>query len=739
MGYEPYGIKYEVETADAKAKIAALGNGLIGLGAFADDSVSRLRKVGSALNGAGRGAAELDQSVGRLKAGAATFSALENAAVGFRLNVAQATADVKQLAAALGSLNGLSRPVGSMAAAAEVLARNAAGARTNVAGLGRELQGLGAQRAAVSGLASEVQAVQRKLYGAGKNAEDLGKHLAAVPAQAGGLKGVADAFAGVRGSVRGARGSARGLGRDLDSIVAKLAAVRGIQSVFSDVGSGLNDARELLKDRGKANLELRDNYRELANLQGKAGPDNAVVGGALRFRIATGFDDKQANDALRRFEGSLPSAVASGNITGNATSGVAGQFLSDAARTGVRVDLSGSTAGLLAAAIAKTQAVPDASTGLKAFGTAVDVLNRGDGDLTPLVKSLVNTAGGTVGKGLTFQTLPELAAAISTASLNASPAVAGTRVRQAIAGLGGFDKKQGDTLRSLGISPTDDLPTRVEKLAPLLENAPNRTQALADAGFRNRVERDAINQLYTNRATLRRETEAARKGVDPSKVRADNDRFFAGDLAQSRVAAAENDASKFVAGIPNEAAAVARSRAEANLRGRLEIDTPDALATGGLADNPITRFVASGAALISGRKPNAGEVPLFLGGKPFRDLQVDAEARRITADQARAAGVDPSRFAGGAEGGPKASTEEFTDAAAAAARAGGKNPFGTQGQTDALLRQLIRVVENQTGVIQGKGQVPPPLPRPAPRRDVGNLGPAARPPGALFDGAGNPF
>lgn len=464
MPESTYSIAYRVENDGARAEISALRGDVVAFDATVAGSKSGLASWGKSAATAARNLAAIGKSLDGLKSATATLQTLSFSVQVIDRSAASAAKSLGLMATALGRFGKASQGVQDLASELWRTSNGAIAADANIEKLASGIGSLGARAGDVGRVRDQVVGVQRAAYGARKNFEDLsgamgglGGKVGGINAATTGLKSVGVEARSVSKSIRSAGASTRRFGGALGGLAARIAVFQGLKTAIEGAGQALKDAREAADQGGRKNLDLRDTYRELANLQGKAGPDNEVVAGALRFRLATGATDQEANDSLRRFEGGLPAAVAAGNIQGNSTSGVAGDFFKEAVRTSNRVGIDGGTAGLLASKIAQTTKVPDVETGLSQFGTIVDLLNRGDGDLSPLTKSLVNTAGGLVGgKGGAFQGLPQLAAALEVASLNAGPAAAGTRVRQAVTALGRFGDR-GKAKAEAGILTGEDL------------------------------------------------------------------------------------------------------------------------------------------------------------------------------------------------------------------------------------------------------------------------------------------
>jgi hypothetical protein len=690
----------------------------------------------------------------------------------FHDGLVQGREGTAKLGAELDALKGNVKPIDALASAAWKFNNGAIAAEGNVSKLGTGLAGLGTRSKVVKDLATDVTSVQRHAYGARKSIEEMGTGLdalkaksSALPALGKNLGSVGTQSTGLGKSLGTTTTRADGLLRSLEGFAARIAIFQQLKEAISGVGTAINDARKAADEGAKGNLTLRDQFRELANLQGKPTPDNEVVAGAMRFRLATGATNHEANDALRRFEGGLPTAVEKGNITGSSTTGVAGEMFRDIARLGTRQSLSGETSGLLASKIAQTEKIDKADKGTSSAATVIDLLNRGDGDLTPLVKSLVNTGGGLVGeKGSAFKDYPELAAAMRVTSLNATPPIAGTRVRQATTALNRFgdlaktpkpakaapiqrnvvrwktekffengkvrsrrvpelapaknqapkeppkpvQPKAGDTLKALNIAPDDDFVTKIEKLAPAVEGSKNIDLALSDLGFDNQAERRALKQLIDNRALLRKETEAARKRVPASEAKQKNAAFFASDDAQNRIGVAQKEATAFAQFTKDEPVKIARDKGEASLRAKGDLDTAHSGIEDFMVDLAPTRLLGNLATRAAGKSPDPDMAPVFMGGKPARQVRIENEALGKLNIQANQMGFDPEKkfpelYGDVGRAGGQGREQQITAIAGEIQKRGG-TPLGDTGQTDALLRQLIHEVQVGNGQRAKNGQ-----------------------------------
>ena len=468
MSEETFDLVYKTDASGALPPIDALRGSTIALNASTITAIDQIRKLGSAAVASAKNLGVLGTAIDGLTGKRAAlvdlvvpFEFLDTALASVRQSLAGAGRDLSNFAQK-------NKDVGRVTNAMAGLTSESEKARVNVSGVTRSVETLGAESVKLTDAKAQMTGFQRSAFGAKMNVEEAGKAVSNLVTTSAGLAGAGKGMGAFGSAVKSARSevekttpSVGGLGSSMLALQARIAIFHALKEAVLDLGKAFTDARAKADAWGKGNLAMRDEYRELANLQGKAEPDDQVVGGALRFRMATGLSNQGANDVLRRFEGELPAAKDAGNITGDATSGVAGDYLREATRTGLRVGLSGSTTGLLAAKLAMAEKIPSAEVGAGRFQTVVDLLNRGSGDLTPLTQSLVNTAGGNVGKGLPFKNLPQLAAAIEVSSANATPSIAGTRVRQAVAGL--------NRLRLGQVEPGGEKPLDAESLGKMTD------------------------------------------------------------------------------------------------------------------------------------------------------------------------------------------------------------------------------------------------------------------------------
>ena len=349
-------------------------------------------------------------------------------------------------------------------------------------------------------------------------------------------------------------------------MVGAMMAIQAADVVVQAIGDSIRAAREDTEGWAEDVLKLRDELRELANLQGKPGADNQVVAKHLEMRVETGMSSNEARKFDEQFRGSLPLAKDKDGINDE----VAGKLATDVGRLAVRTGLDGGTAGDLAGSLGMFGKIEDAEVGLGRTQVIVDQLNDGRGNLTPLTKELMKDAAATVGPGQAFGSLEERAAAISTSTALGAIGRSSTRINQAMAGLSGFTENQGDALRIHGIKDTDDFVTRIRKIAPLVRHAQREgidaTGYLVENGFTNQTEAKAIVGFVNNYEALKRRTDQVKESKDAPDAKAReagkrsarlNNEFYATDkAARNRVAQAKLEAAQQVRGQGGENLAI---------------------------------------------------------------------------------------------------------------------------------------------------------------------------------------
>jgi hypothetical protein len=547
-----YRIKYGVEDR-AKAPIKSLETGLINLSTQVGKTVKDVEGFSLVINSLGQAAEWATGHILALNAAVKAFPA-------------RAATDAQKLRDSL--------------LAVDINANNAA---TSVGRFKAELAQSGNAVGGIKGVQAAVQSAQRSTYGLLKNAQEANQALGQIGAQASGINNLATATTGLGSNLKVTAASGEQARGSMGGLMVAMMALSAADTVVRAVGDSIKSAREDTEGWAREALKLRDELRELANLQGKPGADNQVVGKHLEMRLETGMSSQEARKFDEQFRGSLPLAKDAGGINDQ----TAEKLAPEVGKLAVRTGLEGGTAGDLAGSLGTFGKVPDAEVGLGQAQQVVDLLNDGRGNLTPLVKELMKDAAATVGPGKAFGTLQERAAAVSTSTALGAIGRSSTRINQAIAGLSGFDKEQGETLKQYGIKDTDDFRTRIEKIKPLVDEAKAKgvdpLGYLASKGFTNQVEQKAIVGFVDNLDSLQRKDDSVSEdpGAPDAKARAAgqrsdrlNDQFYATDkAARNRVAGVKVESAQLARGVKQENYLIEKQEAEARLLASNKIDT----------------------------------------------------------------------------------------------------------------------------------------------------------------------
>jgi hypothetical protein len=543
-------------------------------------------------------------------------------------NAAASSADlVRDFSTALGSIPKSAEE--TLRRASQAFGRldfNAQTATQSVDRLNKELAETGATAKGIGSAQLAMQQLQRTSYGARMNAQELGEKLDLIGSKAAGLRQAAVSTQGLGQSLKSGATGGTSLDLALGSVVGRMVGFQALNGAIDSVGESIRSAREATEAWAESSLKLRDQLREIANLRGKSGPDDSVLASNLKLRQATGMTQPDATKFQEQFLGSLPLAVDAGGIDKQTAEKLSAQV----GRLAVRTGLDGSTAGDLAGVMGMFGKVPDERVGLGRAQQVVDLLNDGRGNLTPLTRALIKGAASTVGQGKPFASLQERAAAISVASGIGDKGATDTTVGAAIRGLSpGGTVEHRLTLERLGIGGNQSFQERIDRLAPLFEEARKRGQnpndALTEAGFGNVQDRRALIGFFENREVLRKRIDSVAESADApdakARVAADrsdrlNSEFYGADkAARDRVATARLDSAKVARGNRYEDLTIARKEAEANLQKRGEIDR---------FDTNLTDAFRGGFGLFE-----------RFGADSGRQQRIDDEVRRMAKDLAR--------------------------------------------------------------------------------------------------------
>lgn len=162
--------------------------------------------------------------------------------------------------------------------------------------------------------------------------------------------------------------------------------------IIKAIGQEINSARQHMRDMGTDASDMRDKMRELANLKGETGPDDAIVSDAVLMGMEGGMTPEDATRYLEQFEGSSPAGRQKGNITPE----VEKELALEGMKFGTRVALQPKTAGDLAGVLSQYGKIGSVEEGAGKLGAIAHGLNEGRGNLEPLTRSLLKTAGAVV-------------------------------------------------------------------------------------------------------------------------------------------------------------------------------------------------------------------------------------------------------------------------------------------------------------------------------------------------------
>ena len=551
-----YRVKYVIEDSSAPA-LQAIRNSFVAINLETDTAVQSAALFGRALS-------SLKQHVGTLN----------------QVDLAMRRLDTSS-ALLSGHIGGLGLEVGKAAESLRTFRNFQKVVKDGLADLNDEVMKTAAGVRTFKQFRESIVGAQRAAYGLKKNLEEGNAALAALVLSGHELAAAKANIGGIGTAATAATEPTKGLAAGMAGFVAKVAGLSVASEAAHNFGEAMKEARDFAAESAGEVIRIRDGLRELANLQGHGGVSDQTVLNAVALRQASGLDEKGAKEFQEQFEGSFPLATDKHNITD--TTGKA--LAAEVARSAVRVGLDPRTAGDLAGSIGSFGKIETAGQGIGQVQQVIDQLNDGRGNLTPLVKELLKGGAATIGPGQAFRSAAERSAALSvTTGIVGAPGQTSTALGAAIRSLNGFTKAQGPTLAKYGIESGQDLVTQIERIAPLITEAQaagkNPAASLAEAGFGNKLDRDAIVGLVANRQLLRDRTDAVRETDGSVATKAGeraiglNNEFFRTDkAAANRVAEANLTAGRTVRGLENEPLAIARKNAEAQLIAEKRLDT----------------------------------------------------------------------------------------------------------------------------------------------------------------------
>lgn len=563
--------------------------------------------------------------------------------------------------------------------------------------------------AVIQALESRLAAIKSALTGVftpgGRSAAAMARQVTELNAQLAAMQGQ---LAGAATSLGTLNIQTNVSNRSFMQLRLTMMALREVEQVLKAIGDGLHAAEERANALAEKNLKLRDSMRELANLQGKSGPDDQVTGEAFKLGLAAGMKPSEAVDFLTQFEGSIPAGRQKGNIgtkdmTDEQKLELEKQIARVGASFGTRIGVDAKTMGDLAGVIPQHTKIDKVETFAGHLGGLAYGLNEGRGQMTPLMRQELGAAGNAIGSNR-IKDLPELGAVIGVAStLSKSAGTSGNIYRQMSNALNRSTGQEGDFLQSIGVDKADGdiakLKIMRDHLSQFGGKDPNRY--LAEKGFGSQEERGSLVAMAGQYDLITHRSAKARGMIGQgAQVMAQNDEFLNTTvLGQSRKAEAAKEAAEFIQGREREEFTDARKAAEARLWSRGELDT----ASSNLGDSLFDSTIG-----LLGKQ--------FFGAPGRRQERIDAEATSTLFSEAERVGVDiPGEYKTAS---PHWQAKAFRDFAPEVASKGG-NPYGDQKGVEDRLDKLIE--------LQRQRDKQPPLPPPLPPGGQGGAAPGRAP------------
>jgi hypothetical protein len=587
-------------------------------------------------------------------------------------------------------------------------------ALTGIAALKAAMQGLdssfGGTGATANGTVDAIRRLQDTVHGVGNAVEQAGKQA---KESSGGMLTMSAAMGDVN-----------------------MAMMAGVQAL-GDFGGVANSVRDHIKELAIDTMNLRDKMRELANLGGKSGPDNEVVGETVKMGMKAGMMPDDMRKYLEQYEGSSPAGVQKGHIDQKTKE----ELALEGAKFANRVKISPATGGDLAGVIPQytdltkdkdgkaTRQQDRVKIAMGQMGRVAYGLNEGRGNLEPLVRSLLNTAGAVVGGPV--EDLAELAAIQGVASTHANPREAGTRVRQAVRALRDTSGPAGLAMKNtMKIGDQDTHLQRLEKVKTYLDKAEKNGKggdiALREMGFSDDDEIRAIVEEVHDLDIIKQRIEKGRANVTGENVMKANDEFQQKDRAGiRRKQMATKAGQEFLIGEGNERFEMAKEAAEQQLRSEGKI--------GGEYNDRMEKI------------DDLFGLRTWAGGERSREMVKAGRAEENLINEAKKKGIPEAEIYAKLSGGKASTREDYTfggsflgfdtnsvkDARSERERVKGFNDLATEverkqgdwaGKTpnlepkfDALIaetRETNRLLAIQAQKNAGAGPGPPPRPMP---------------------------
>ena len=401
----------------------------------------------------------------------------------------------------------------------------------------------------------------------------------------------------------------------------------------SQLAQAFNDqlkaARDKLDELADKATETRDKMRELANLKGEDSPNNKVVGEAVSMGLEAGLTPEEATKFLEQFEGSSPAGRDKGNIDPK----VEKQLAIEGMRFGARVKIQEATAGDLTGVLSQYGKIRSVEEGAGQLGAIAHGLNEGRGNLEPLAKTLLKTAGAIVDEDHgSIKSLPELAAFIGVASTASGTAASGTLARSAVGALRHFNidprtkrakDKQTQALMDMNITPDMTTQQAMNAMAPALATADASGQGadiwLEQHGFNEKKERDALVLFSRNITGLNRRIDESKTSADGKAVIEQDHAFQTRSrVGISRQTKAEKASQDLLKGIAEEDEKLAREAGRTALHDQRK---------GEAHRNPLRNFLAKAETKITFQRPEEDTEAM----NAFLD-NLEAEGKKVGVD-----------------------------------------------------------------------------------------------------------
>ena len=470
------------------------------------------------------------------------------------------------------------------------------------------------------------------------------------------------------------------------------AAIGGALAGLNMLESGYRKIREDAEAAALATFALQKRLRVEGVLKGQPTGNEQVLKEALNLRAKTGLGADEASDLTRQFLGATPIGVQKGHIDQATIDKVLVEQGVLHNRQGGDAGTRGELAGMIPQ-FRKVKGVNDLLGEQEAIRFA---LTEGRGDDAPLTRQLLNVAGPHVREGGMVGTLPEMAALVGATSLTAGPEAAGTRTDQIIRSLEagrtkhrkgqGAVESQADYLtKTLGIDEKEGLESQLDKVMADLGKAKkegrNINTYLAERGFRNSEERQAIVELESNYKAVKGRFKVARESQDGAKVKAQNDAFLAspeGRISVGEVGADIAVATKGVSGKRLEAARAAAAGSNEARKGDQNAFT--------------STFGDFGRGIMMGHIPGISDDVTGAGRKD----RIENIALVNMQNKARKMGVSEEALTGARQGsfGAPNWAAEFTNRVEALIESkGGTNAIDNRPELNALTVEMKRVAD----------------------------------------------